>query len=195
MKNGSSSVNLVSMLKHHYPNLCTRLELFREETNIPGITEPLVPNCSRLRSRMFADITHDVIPIILHEDDINFMTYSVENRSPLLSKQNLLLSLSLRDSDLMEDGYQKTVLREMLKVISPTMSKVYKNRRKQGYNYGILDIYNHNPDKFLEILHADTPLWDLIRKKELQKQIESIKKKDEMLLFAIFSIQAFLTNI
>ena len=194
MSEGPSSVNLVSQLQHHYPHLFIRYNLFQDDSYIPILSEPTIPNTSRLRSRMFADLTHDVIPVILHEDDINFMTFSVENRSPLLNKQILLLSLSLNDSELMENGYQKTILRKMLKELSPKMSSVYNNRRKQGYNYGILDLYRKKPKTFLSILYAETILWDLINRQEVEKTLIMSNKPDEMLLFAIFSIQSFLLN-
>ena len=37
-----------------------------------------------LRNRMLNELFHEATPVILHEDDLNSMLYSVENRSPYL---------------------------------------------------------------------------------------------------------------
>ena len=192
MKQGCKAVDSVAQLQHHYPNVAKRVGLFRETAQIPTLVEPLVTNNNKLRSRMFADITHDVIPIILHEDDINFMSYSVENRSPLLSKEMLLLSLSMDDHKLMANGYQKAFLRDLLKKRCPDMPEVYENRRKQGYNYSILDLMRSNPSLFREVLYAETGLWSLVKKRDLEAEFVDEDCIDENLLFAIFSLQAFL---
>ena len=72
------------------------------------------------------------------------MTFSVENR--LIVKQTNIITITLaKHSELMENGYQKTMLERCLRVISK-MSSVYNNRRKQGYNYGILDLYRKKPN-------------------------------------------------
>jgi len=192
MKHGYSAASSVAQLKHHYPNLAKRIGLFNETAHIPALVEPSVANGNKLRSRMFADITHDVIPIILHEDDINFMSYSVENRSPLLSKEILLLSLSMNDNELMANGYQKALLRDLLKRLCPDIPEIYENRRKQGYNYSILDLMRSNPPLFQEVIYAETGLWELINKRSMESEFRDEECIDETLLFAVFSLQAFL---
>ena len=37
---------------------------------------------SLLRNRMMNEMFHESVPVILHEDDLNAMYYSIENRSP-----------------------------------------------------------------------------------------------------------------
>src|SRR5262249_8434346 len=41
---------------------------------------------SLLRNRMLNEMFHEAVPVILHEDDLNAMFYSVENRSPFLDR-------------------------------------------------------------------------------------------------------------
>ncbi len=41
---------------------------------------------SLLRNRMLNELFHEVVPIILHEDDLNAMSCSIENRSPFLDR-------------------------------------------------------------------------------------------------------------
>ena len=71
-------------------------------------------------------------PVILHEDDLNSMLYSVENRSPYLDtglqKICLFHSMSPFDS---KKGYGKYVLREAVKGI--LNDKVRLDRKKKGF--------------------------------------------------------------
>ena len=39
-----------------------------------------------LRNRMLNELFHEAVPVILHEDDLNAMYYSIENRSPYLDR-------------------------------------------------------------------------------------------------------------
>src|SRR5262249_4946280 len=41
---------------------------------------------SLLRNRMLNEMFHEAVPVILHEDDLNAMYYSIENRSPFLDR-------------------------------------------------------------------------------------------------------------
>ena len=40
-----------------------------------------------MRNRMLNEMFHEVVPVILHEDDLNAMHFSVENRSPFLDRE------------------------------------------------------------------------------------------------------------
>ena len=40
-----------------------------------------------LRNRMLNEMFHESVPVILHEDDLNAMYFSIENRSPFLDRQ------------------------------------------------------------------------------------------------------------
>ena len=36
---------------------------------------------------MLNELFHEAVPVILHEDDLNAMYYSIENRSPFLDRE------------------------------------------------------------------------------------------------------------
>ena len=42
---------------------------------------------SVLRNRMLNELFHEAVPVILHEDDLNAMYFSIENRSPFLDRR------------------------------------------------------------------------------------------------------------
>ena len=56
----------------------------------------------------------------MYEDDLNSMKYSIENRSPYLSKNLLDLLQSINPKYYIKDGYTKNILREILSGYLPT---------------------------------------------------------------------------
>lgn len=67
---------------------------------------------SLMRNRMLNELFHEVIPVILKEDDRNSMMYSVENRSPYLSYEILTESLKTDVRFFINKARTKTILRE-----------------------------------------------------------------------------------
>ena len=67
---------------------------------------------SRLKERQYNDLACEVIPVILHEDDINFMSYSVENRHHFC--QTILEHGMTLNEFLIRGGRQKNHLRLFL---------------------------------------------------------------------------------
>ena len=53
---------------------------------------------SLLRNRMLNELFHEATPVILHEDDLNSMFYSIENRSPYLDSNLFKFSYSIPNS-------------------------------------------------------------------------------------------------
>ena len=64
---------------------------------------------------------------MLKEDDLNSMYYSIENRSPFLSKKLVQYSLNINNSFYIKNGYSKFILRQALKGI---LNKVRLDRKK-----------------------------------------------------------------
>jgi asparagine synthase (glutamine-hydrolysing) len=59
---------------------------------------------SLLRNRMLNEIFHEATRVILHEDDLNSMKYSVENRSPYLDSRLLKFVYSIPAEYLIHNG-------------------------------------------------------------------------------------------
>jgi asparagine synthase (glutamine-hydrolysing) len=96
---------------------------------------------SLLRNRMLNELFHESTPLILHEDDLNSMLYSVENRSPFLDRGLFDFCYSIPNPHLIRDGYGKYVLREAMKGI--LNDAVRLDRRKKGFNasvYSFIDL-------------------------------------------------------
>jgi asparagine synthase (glutamine-hydrolysing) len=106
------------------------------------LIEPLPPRFTEtaftgelLRNRMLNELFHEATPVILHEDDLNSMRYSIENRSPYLDTTLFDFACSIPPRHLIRNGFGKYVLREAVAgILNDT---VRLDRRKKGFNASI----------------------------------------------------------
>jgi len=145
---------------------------------------------SILRQSMLYDLTRDVIPVILHEDDLNSMHYSVENRSPFLSPAIFEASCLVPDNLFMQDGYQKYPLRLILASYEQCTDIAF-NRHKIGFNFSFTEFSQSDPLLIQETMQQDTPLWNIYNK-DLTLSLFFSSQLPEALLFRLFSVQTFL---
>jgi asparagine synthase (glutamine-hydrolysing) len=129
---------------------------------------------SVLRNRMLNELFHEGTRLILHEDDLNSMMYSIENRSPYLDKNLFEVAYSIPIEHLMKDGYSKYPLRAAMKGV--LNDKVRLDRHKKGFNASIHSIVDMNNPKDREYILADGPIYDLVDK----SKIEGLMKRDYM---------------
>jgi asparagine synthase (glutamine-hydrolysing) len=125
---------------------------------------------SVLRNRMLNELFHEAVPVILHEDDLNAMYYSIENRSPFLDRELFEFSCRIPTAHLMRDGYAKAVLRDSMRGIVP--DAILDNRRKVGFNAPIFDFLNPNDPATRDALLAPSPIWDLVRRDKITDLID-----------------------
>ena len=105
---------------------------------------------SLLRNRLLNELFFETVPVMLNEDDLNSMYYSLENRSPFLDKDLLNSVLKIPPVNLIQKGYGKYFLRKALKGI--LNDKVRLDKRKIGFNVSIRNVFNFNDKKLLKIL-------------------------------------------
>ena len=72
-----------------------------------------------LRNRMNNELFHESVPPILHDDDLNAMYYSIENRSPFLDRRLFEACQRIPTRHLVKDGRAKAVLREAVRGLAP----------------------------------------------------------------------------
>jgi asparagine synthase (glutamine-hydrolysing) len=125
---------------------------------------------SVLRNRMLNELFHEAVPVILHEDDLNAMYYSIENRSPFLDRALFEFSSRIPTAHLMRDGYAKAVLRDSMRGIVP--DAILDNRRKVGFNAPIFDFLNPNDPDTRAALLAPSPIWDVVRRDKISDLID-----------------------
>lgn len=147
---------------------------------------------SLLRTRMLNELFHEATPVILHEDDLNAMYYSIENRSPFLDRELFEFSLSIPTRHLVRDGAAKAVLREAMRGIVP--DPILDSRRKVGFNAPIEDLLDAaNPAVRAELLR-DSPIFDLVRRESIEALLDhrGLPNSRSKFLFSFINAKMFL---
>lgn len=164
-----------SMLLKHPDNLFSE-ELFSE---------------SLLKNRMMNELFHEVIPVILHEDDRNSMMYSVENRSPFLSMSILQGMLDFEDQHLINDGLTKFILREAFDGYLPR--EILYSHKKIGFNASILELCNFESPEFRQFIEHDSIFWNIMDRNKVKAFFDDLGSEDiyNKTAFNIISSKAF----
>jgi asparagine synthase (glutamine-hydrolysing) len=119
-------------------------------------------SASLLRNRMMNELFHETVPVLLHEDDLNSMKWSVENRSPFLDRSLAELVYSIPNEHLIHEGRAKSLLREAVAQLAP--EKAMQDRRKRGFNASIDSMLDKNDPDVRDWLLMDSPIFDVVKK-------------------------------
>jgi asparagine synthase (glutamine-hydrolysing) len=147
-----------------------------------------------LRSRMMNELFHEAVPVILKEDDLNSMAFSIENRSPYLDRTLAEFAFSIPSRHLIKDGYVKWVLRAAGEGLVP--DSVRLDKRKRGFNASIKTLVDcTNPDTRDDLL-ADGPLFDLVRRDAVAEFLDADLSTNSAskFLFRLISTKLFLES-
>lgn len=147
-----------------------------------------------LRNRMLNELFHESVPAILHEDDINAMYYSIENRSPFLDRNLFDTVGSIPTHLLIREGYAKAVLREAVRGIAPDV--VLDSRRKVGFNAPLLEMLDTRDSAVRAELLADSPIFDVVRRGEIERWLAKPHLNDceNKFLFNVVNAKLFLDH-
>jgi asparagine synthase (glutamine-hydrolysing) len=145
-----------------------------------------------LRNRMMNELFHESVPVILHEDDLNAMYYSVENRSPFLDRGLFEFCNSIPTRHLINDGKAKAILREAVRGIAP--DGIIDNPRKVGFNAPVLDYLDVNDPDVRSYLLDDSPIYGFVRKDRIEQLIEkrNLRNSESKFLFYFVNCKVFL---
>ena len=190
LRNPNSFVDNPGMREHIYLNADEFAGYLRTDWK-ESFTEERYTE-SLLRNRMLNEIFHESVPVILHEDDLNAMYYSIENRSPFLDRPLFEFCNSIPDKHLIYDGFSKSVLRDSMRGIVP--DPIRDNRRKVGFNAPVFDYLRINDPEVRTELLKDSPVWEIV----LKDKIEALLAKPELpnseskFLFSFLNTKMFL---
>jgi asparagine synthase (glutamine-hydrolysing) len=145
-----------------------------------------------LRNRMLNELFHETVPVILHEDDLNAMYYSVENRSPFLDRDLFEFCNSVPTRHLIHNGRAKAVLREAVRGIAPDC--IVDNPRKVGFNAPVLDYLDVKDPDVRNYLLDDGPIFDYVRKDRIEQLIgkSELTNSQSKFLFYFLNCKMFL---
>lgn len=145
-----------------------------------------------LRNRMLNELRRESVPVILHEDDLNAMHFSIENRSPFLDSALAAHCLRIPARHLVRHGYAKAVLREAMRGIVP--DAVLDNRIKTGFNAPIEGFLDRGDASVRAEALADGPLWGHVRRKAIQELLDkpALTSGESAFLFSVLCAKMFL---
>jgi asparagine synthase (glutamine-hydrolysing) len=138
------------------------------------------------------ELFHESVPPILHEDDLNAMYFSVENRSPFLDRPLFELCQSIPSRHLIRDAKAKAVLREAVRGLAP--DAVVDNPRKVGFNVPIFDYLNVRDPEVCDQLLADSPIFDHVHRQPIEQMIRQphLPNSQSKFLFYFLNAKIFL---
>lgn len=147
---------------------------------------------SLLRNRMLNELFHESVPVILHEDDLNAMFYSIENRSPFLDRNLFEFCNSIPTQHLIRDGKAKAVLREAVRGIAP--DGIVDNRRKVGFNVPILDFLDVRDPRVRASLLDASPIFDYVERARIERLMDKgeLPNSESKFLFYFLNCKLFL---
>jgi len=147
---------------------------------------------SLLRNRMLNELFHEAVPVILHEDDLNAMYFSIENRSPFLDRRLIEFCNQIPSRHLIQDGRAKAILRDSMRGIVP--QPVLDNRRKVGFNAPIFSYLDVHDPKVRDSLLDDSPIFEHIRRAAIEQIIgkPDLPNSESKFLFYFLSSKIFL---
>lgn len=159
---------------------------FSEPFNESFFTEPL------LRNRMANELLAESVPVILHEDDLNAMYFSIENRSPFLDTALFDWCQHIPTRHLICDGRAKAVLRDSVRGLVP--DAILDNPRKVGFNAPILDYLDVTDPAVRTELLADSPVFEILRKDRVAEILDkpTLPNSQSKFLFNFVNAKLFL---
>jgi asparagine synthase (glutamine-hydrolysing) len=145
-----------------------------------------------LRNRMLNELFHESVPVILHEDDLNAMYYSIENRSPFLDRALFDLAQSIPTRHLIRDGFGKAVLRDAVRGIAP--DRIVDNRKKVGFNAPVMDLLDVNDPAVGHELLRDSPVFEHVKREAVAALLGrgELPNSESKFLFSFLGVKMFL---
>lgn len=147
---------------------------------------------SFLKNRMINEMFSESVPVILQEEDINAMQFSIENRSPYLNSKLYRYIINLEEKNYINDGFAKFILRKSLKKISP--NHIIDNYEKIGFNISPEKLLNFQSKKILYIFKQNSEIYKIVDKLKVISILKSKQmiKENSNFLFKLLNAKIFI---
>ncbi len=146
-----------------------------------------------LRNRMLNEIFHEGVRVILHEDDLNSMKYSIENRCPYLDTNLFNFSHSIPSKYLIKDGYAKRILRESMK--GTLNDQVRLDRQKKGFNAGVQSVFDFSDSNVKDyLLEPSAKVFDFVHRDKIENLLQQGRFSDSLnkFVFNFINVRIFM---
>jgi asparagine synthase (glutamine-hydrolysing) len=149
---------------------------------------------SLLRNRMLNELHNEVVPMILHEDDLNSMCWSVENRAPYLDRGLAEFLASVPTDLLIHNGYTKWLLRAAVRDLAP--APVINDKHKRGFNASIDSLVDCNDADTIDRLLSPGPIFDFVKRDRMERFLTGDFTDNSLskFLFSFISAKLFLES-
>ena len=144
-----------------------------------------------LRNRMANELYEEVVPVILNEDDLNAMYFSIENRSPFLDSNLIEFCNTIPTKLLIKNGYNKSILRDAMIHIVPEF--ILNNRNKIGFNAPIVDLLGTLDEKDMQEILSENPVFKIIDKRRIKDLLlkKNHSNSESKFIFNFLNIKYF----
>ena len=143
---------------------------------------------SKLRNRMLNELFMESVPVILEEEDLNAMYFSVENRSPFLNHKLFEYLNTVDTKYFIKNGYTKSLLRDSLRLILP--DHIRNNYEKIGFNVSLPKLINFKSKDVLNFIKKDSKIYKYVNKDQINKVIiENDIQKNSYFLFKFLNMK------
>jgi asparagine synthase (glutamine-hydrolysing) len=146
-----------------------------------------------LRNRMLNELFYEATPVILHEDDLNSMRFSIENRSPYLDTELFAFACSIPPRHLIRSGFGKHVLREAVAgILNDT---VRLDRRKKGFNASINSMVDFRDERVRSyLLDPSAAVFELVNRRRIGElfDLSPVPNHLSKFLFSFINARVFL---
>jgi asparagine synthase (glutamine-hydrolysing) len=145
-----------------------------------------------LKNRMLNELFEEIIPVIMHEEDLNAMNFSIENRSPYLDKELFETTVKFPTRLMVNNGRAKAILRESVRGIAPDI--VIDNARKIGFNAPIESLLDLNALNTKKEILSDSPIFEIVNREYVANFLEkrNLTNSESKFLFSFLSAKLFL---
>lgn len=145
-----------------------------------------------LRNRMLNELFDEAVPVILKEDDLNSMMFSVENRAPYLDRNLAEFLYRVPGEHLIRDGYVKWLLRDAVDGL--LIDSVRLDKRKRGFNASIDSLVDRSDPTTVKWLLEPSPIFDLVKREEMRQFLRGDLTDNSFskFLFSFVSTKTFL---
>ena len=150
---------------------------------------------SFLKNRMENELFYESVPVILNEEDLNAMYFSIENRSPYLNSKLYNYIRKINSENYIQNGFNKAILRKCIKGIAP--KHVVNNYEKIGFNISLDKFLNLKSKKIREFLLKDSKIFNLVKKREIIKIYSNDNniEKYSNFLFKLLNIKILIESL
>tara|TARA_Y100000294_G_C8467878_1_gene301394 strand:+ start:268 stop:705 length:438 start_codon:yes stop_codon:yes gene_type:complete len=141
---------------------------------------------------MLNEMFHETVPVILHEDDLNAMFFSVENRTPFLDRELFEFSQTIPTRYLIQDGLAKAILRKAMQGIAPDL--ILSNPRKVGFNVPLQSVLDTRDTASPGAALSNGPIFDFVKRESIDGLCDGrlLSNSESKFLFNVINANMFL---